>query len=287
LALACASLSQPTAAGAQQGQTAQELPLNAPFRYSGFQPGPESITAARFRLEIPEPGLLALDLTGLGDPRSEPLLRPLAPAAAVAGSDPALILHRTPTSILVALREAGAFSVEVAAVDLDQSLPAFKLWPSFLPLSSLPGDPFINAVDPWDDEIDPKPPGQGGGVAPRDLLCSLGEHDDHGDTPLCATPLPTGSFLTGELLNDAGDDEDIFSFRLQDPTAISLEVVSSLAVRTALRDRNGMALAIAESEGEPLRLARVLAAGRYFLEVEGRYGDSGVYALTLRQHGQR
>jgi hypothetical protein len=277
-------LAHPASAAAQRSLPAEELPLNTTLRHPGVQPEPGSISAAWFRLKVPEAGLLALDLTALGDPQAEPLLRLLTPASPAVGPGAATILRRTPTSALVAVNGAGGYAVEVAALDRDQTLPEFKLHASFLTLGSQLEVPIITEVDPWDDELDPKP-GPGGNGAWLDELCSPGGQDDHGDTQLCATPLRGEEPVAGELQNDAGDDEDVFSFRLPVTTVIAIEAASHLALQVILRDRNGLALADARTEGggDSVRLARALPAGRYFLEVEGVGGDSGAYALTLRQ----
>jgi len=66
---------------------------------------------------------------------------------------------------------------------------------------------------------------------------------------------------------------------------LTVEVVSDAAVRLVLRNSDGLVMAVlrAESAEEPLRLARAIAAGRYFLEVEGLNGGDAVYTLTLRR----
>lgn len=62
-------------------------------------------------------------------------------------------------------------------------------------------------------------------------------------------------------------------------------VLPDSALQLVLRNADGVAIAAAQSEGggSRLRLARALAAGRYFLDVESLSGDDAVYFLTLQQ----
>jgi hypothetical protein len=144
------------------------------------------------------------------------------------------------------------------------------------------GGPFEKDVDPWDDDLDgkkpPSPPS--GATAVGDELCALGEQDDHGDVPLCDTPVGSDRTVAGVLHNDAGDDEELFI-----PLTAVITVEADSVLQLVLRDRDGLAVAAAESEGRgaPLRLARALAVGCYLLEVESLNGDDAVYALTLHR----
>jgi hypothetical protein len=242
-----------------------------------MEPTPGRVASVRFRVNVPQAGFLALDLTIPGSVEPEPTLRLVAGGALRR-------LAQTPTSLLVEAQEAGTLLVEVAALESYQSLPAFKLRSAFKAEGTAVGGLIVaNDVDPWDDDLGgKKPPGT---AAVGDELCALGEQDDHGDVPLCSTPIVSIQPVAGTLHNEAGDDEDVFLVHLPSMAVLTVETVADAAVELVLRNGDGLAVAIQRSEGagEPLRLARALAAGRYFLEVESLNGDDAVYALTLHR----
>ncbi len=285
-AVAFASLLGLPAASAAPGTPATELLLNTTIRHAAIEPEPGAVAATRFRVGVPQAGFLALDLTLAGGAQPEPVLRVLGGSFYTGGGASAAprLIAETPTALLVEAHDAGMLLVEVAALEPDQSLPAFKLRSAFQAAGSAAGGPFAKDVDPWDDDLGPKPPPPNG-IAVEDELCAVGEQDDHGDVPLCATPIGSGKTATGVLQNDAGDDEDLFIFRLPVTAVMTAEVVSDSGLQLVLRDRDGLVVAAIQSDGEaaPLRLARALAPGSYFLEVESLYGSDAVYALTLHR----
>lgn len=281
LALASVLASPPASAAAPEAPHPADLFLNTTVRHPAFEPRPGAIATVRFRVEVPQAGLLALHLTVAGGAQPEPVLRILVPLSTSG------LLRRvlqTPNTLIVEAREEGTFFVEVAAVESDQGLPAFKLRSAFQAAGPGPAGSLDKEVDPWDDDLDGKPPLGGSNIVGNEL-CALGEQDDHGDVTLCATPIGGGKTVSGVLHNDGGDDEDLFRFRLPDTGIITVEAVSDSALQLVLRDGDGLAVMVTrnESGGTPLRLARALAAGRYFLEVESLNGDDAVYALTLRR----
>jgi hypothetical protein len=282
-------LAWPSAAAAAPRVLAPaELLLNTTFRHAGLKPEPGLVAAARFRVEIPQDGLLALDLTLAGGVEPEPVLRLLdVYLPAVERAVGALRrVAQTPTALLVDAREGGTLLVEVTALEPGQSLPAFKLRSAFQTLDPAEGGAFTHKdVDPWDDDLDGRKPPPHVVTVVGEELCELVEGDDYGDVPLCATPINSAKTVAGVLHNDAGDDEDLFLFRLPATAVVTVEAVSEADLQLVLRDGDGLAVAIARSEGKgaPLRLARALAAGRYFLEVESLNGDDAVYALTLHR----
>jgi hypothetical protein len=286
LALASLLASPPASAAGPEAPAPAELFLNTTVRHAAVEPEPGAAAAARFRVEIPQAGVLALNLSISGGAQPEPVLRVLGFSPPTRGhiDDATWWAAQTPASLLVEAHEAGTLLVEVAALEPDRSLPAFKLRSTFRAADG----PFAKDVDPWDDDIGGEKPPPGGGAAAEDELCASGERDDHGDVPLCATPIPSDKAVTGVLRNDAGDDEDLFLFRLPVMTVITLEAVSDSPLQLVLRDRDGLAVATTQSEsgGGPLRLARALAAGRYFLEVESLHGEDAAYALTLHRPGR-
>lgn len=282
LTLASVLASPPAWATASEAPASVGLVLNTTVRHPAFEPRPGEVAAARFRVEIPQAGLLALHLTVAGGAQPEPVLRMLAPLPA---KGQLRRVVQTPNALFIVAREEGTFFVEVAAVENDRGLPAFKLRSAFQTAGSALAGSLDKEVDPWDDDLDGKKPPSGGSTVVGSELCALGEQDDHGDVPPCATPIGGGKTVSGVLHNDGGDDEDLFRFRLPDTGVIAIEAVSDSALQLVLRDGDGLAVAITrnESGGTPLRLARALAAGRYFLEVESLEGDDAVYVLTLRR----
>lgn len=280
LALASMLALPPASAAASDAPVPATLLLNTTLRHAAIDPEPGATASSRFRIDIPQAGLLALDVTLAGDVQPEPVLRLL-------GSSLPTGVRATPTALLVENREAVTLLVEVAALESAQSLPAFKLRSAFREADSETDTPIIDEVDPWDDDLGgKKPPGSG---IVGDVLCALEEHDDHGDVLLCATPIDSSRTVTGVLHNEAGDDEDLFLVRLPATAVLEVEAVSGSALQLVLRDGGGLAVAVTQSEGggAPLRLTRALAAGRYFLEVEGLNGDDAEYALTLHRPSRR
>jgi hypothetical protein len=277
LILAFGLISPPVSAAAPETPAPEELLLNTTARHAAMEPTPGAVAAVRFRVEVPEAGLLALDLTIPESVQPEPALRLLTGGALRR-------LAQTPTSLLVEAREARTLLVEVVALEPYQSLPAFKLRSAFKAGSAAVGGLIIaNEVDPWDDDLGgKKPPGV---VVIGDGLCAPEEQDDHGDVPLCATPIGTSQSVSGVLHNGEGDDEDVFEVRLPGTAVLTVEAVADTSVQLVLRNSDGLAVAELRSEGAgtPLRLARALAAGRYLLEVESLNGDDAVYALNLHR----
>jgi hypothetical protein len=250
------SLLPPAASAAAPYRPApEELLLNTTFRHAAIEPDAGAVAAARFRMEIPQAGLLALDLSLLGAEQPEPLLRVLGFSSPTSGAT-LKVAAQTPGGLLAEVEEAGTLLVEVAALEPDLRLPAFRLRSAFR-ADSAAGSRFEKDVDPWDDDLDGRkpPPPPAGATTAGDELCVLVEQDDHGDVPLCATPIGSAKAVAGVLHNDAGDDEDLFVFRLPATAAITVEVLADSAVQLVLRDRDGLAVAINESEGggTPLR----------------------------------
>jgi len=289
LTLAAALAWPAVSAAAPKAPAFAELLLNTTVHHTGVEPEPGAVAAVRFRIEIPEAGLLALNLTVAGGTPLEPVLRLLDLPAATGGraNGAPQRLAQTPAALLVEARDKGTLFVEVAALEPDQSLPAFKLRSAFQPADpEVDGHLIAADVDPWEDDLGgKKPPGANSG----DVLCELGEQDDHGDVPLCATPLSSGQPAAGVLHNDAGDDEDLFRFRLAETAVIAVEAASDSPLQLVLRDGDGLAVAAARSKSGSARLhlARALAAGRYFLEVESLNGFGAEYVLTLHRPSRR
>ena len=120
-----------------------------------------------------------------------------------------------------------------------------------------------------------------------EALCRSGEQDDHGELFPCATPL-AGTRVAGEIRNPWGDDRDLFAFRLDAPQTVRLETSGELDTLGQLYDSSGQALAAADGggRGENFRLVKTLGAGVYFVRVEGRRWEEGLYTLEVGAVGR-
>ena len=116
-------------------------------------------------------------------------------------------------------------------------------------------------------------------------LCSA--TDDHGDTLACATWLSGGQAI-GEISNGYGDDTDVFAIELRSLTTLRFRVDGQVEVAGSLYDRHGQRLAaeLRPAAGGGSRLVETLAAGRYYLRVEGRRGETGSYGILVEAMGR-
>jgi hypothetical protein len=103
-------------------------------------------------------------------------------------------------------------------------------------------------------------------------VCHLGPQDDHGDSFLCATEISSGQSQTGEI---AAADQDLFSFALTTSRAVTLTLTGDAGLTASLQGEDGTLLA-ADGRG-----TRTLAAGRYFVRIEGANGAQGSYVLGM------
>ncbi|MEM9598100.1 MAG: hypothetical protein AAGD06_27810 [Acidobacteriota bacterium] len=114
-------------------------------------------------------------------------------------------------------------------------------------------------------------------------LCQGGEQDDHADTALCATSISLGSQTTGVLDNAYGDDEDRFTFRLEQRTVVALDVSGS-GLHMVLEDADGQRLSPWDGCLDSSYLVRDLGPGRYGVRVvagASHIGGDGTSAYTL------
>lgn len=106
--------------------------------------------------------------------------------------------------------------------------------------------------------------------------------DDHADTFACATRLDTGRSIEGEIRNGWGDDEDVFTFTLEQSHGLRIEVAGAVELDIQLYDSSGHRLALEPGVGEPPAERYVLlAAGSYSLRLAGTHGREGPYRLRL------
>jgi len=104
-----------------------------------------------------------------------------------------------------------------------------------------------------------------------------GSQDDHGDSFLCATEIGLGETRTGTI---TAADHDIFTFVAAAATQVNLGLSTSADLSAGLYGEDG-SLVAADARG-----LQTLAAGRYFVRIEGRNGAQGTYGLTLDSSSQ-
>ena len=120
------------------------------------------------------------------------------------------------------------------------------------------------------------------GITPVD------EADDHADIAACATVLEPDTPLTGEIANSRGDDNDVFSFVLEEPAVVDIATRGETDTFAELLDREGHLLAADDDAGgrRNFRLERLLAPGRYFVRIRGAGTAEGPYELSLARRSQ-
>lgn len=110
-------------------------------------------------------------------------------------------------------------------------------------------------------------------------ICQLGPNvDDHGNSFACASEIAPGTSLAGVM---ATGDRDVFAFSLAAGETVDIE--GAAAVSGQLFDAAGNLLASEEDRGSGLGflISETLAAGRYFVRVNGPGGTQGAYTLSL------
>lgn len=114
-------------------------------------------------------------------------------------------------------------------------------------------------------------------------LCAVGELDDHGDGFLCATALASEGETAGEIANGLADDGDVFTFSLPGQRTIAIETSGDTDTYGVLYDKDGQRLSGDDDSGDSsnFRITKTLAAGRYFVRVEGAGAAEGEYELVL------
>jgi Bacterial pre-peptidase C-terminal domain len=116
-------------------------------------------------------------------------------------------------------------------------------------------------------------------------FCDLGETDDHADDPLCATAIDLDGHDDGDI-DDGGsndDDEDFFTFVLTAGTTVDIESSGDLDTFGSLYDESGALLETDDDDGtgDNFFIERTLAAGRYYVRVEGVDGAEDSYGLEV------
>jgi pre-peptidase len=111
-------------------------------------------------------------------------------------------------------------------------------------------------------------------------VCHLGNVDDHGESFLCATPIAIDGSDSGEIDSSTANDVDVFTFTLGSAATVTIESSGSTDVDGSLFDEQGTLItADADSgSGANFLISRSLAAGRYYVRVEGA---DGVYGISV------
>jgi hypothetical protein len=270
IALLCA---QPSVAGTPESSSCEVLlPSDVHRRAQGFVAETHC-----YRLDLPSPGLLHLDLSVAGGSASRARLT----MTAAGGSPAALDTVWRSAAERLQLAPSGSYLLEVSAEDPRRPLPAYRLSSRFAATDKSETDGEL--------EIDPLPFSGGAHKSetdgeleidplPLQALCKDG--DDHGDTFACATAIPWT--VAGEIDNGWGDDVDVFRFRVRDWQTLEIAIAGSADIRGELYDGAGQRLAGDGDggDGDGFRLVRTLGPGPYFVRVEG--GSRGTYSLEVR-----
>lgn len=116
-------------------------------------------------------------------------------------------------------------------------------------------------------------------------VCGEGESDDHGDSFLCASPQSLTSAGSGQLAATNDDDDDLYTFVLSAQKTVEVKSTGETDTFGSLYNSAGSRLGTANSGGggPNFRIAQTLAAGRYYVRVEGKDGTEGSYGLSVTE----
>jgi len=109
-------------------------------------------------------------------------------------------------------------------------------------------------------------------------VCHLGDVDDHGESFLCATPIAIDGSDTGEIDSSTTNDVDVFTFTLSSAATVTIESSGSTDVDGSLFDEQGTLITSDTDSGSGANflISYSLAAGRYYIRVEGADGAYGI-----------
>lgn len=130
--------------------------------------------------------------------------------------------------------------------------------------------------------IQVRPPGSASGDFTINVeftdVCHLGAVDDHGQSFLCATPVAVDGGDDGEIDSGTTSDIDMFTFTLGSAATVTLASSGSTDVDGSLFDVNGTLIDSDEDSGtgDNFQIVHYLAAGKYYLRLEGADGAYGV-----------
>ncbi|MCP4660050.1 MAG: hypothetical protein GY856_32005 [bacterium] len=288
--LLAALLLVPSGAFAEVGEVCSELTLNTTIRRTET-PVPQ--TRDCYRATVPSRGLLTLDVSAPWTPDAEPQLVFLGRDSSNRRRGYRLV-RETPRGVIVEVKAPGTFVVEIVSEDPRQPLSGYKLRSAFV-RGGAPSAAVRKDVDEEEcDILEINSPTSGaslmefcvtagldGGTEPyrlgrRFTPCELGEVDDHGDTPLCATPMVLESSTAGEIGNDAGDDEDFFTFALEQRRSVEIGILGGDTSQLTLYDGDVRKMDAGTRCGDSSWVVRTLEPGRYYVRVRGVGGAYGL-----------
>ena len=118
-------------------------------------------------------------------------------------------------------------------------------------------------------------------------VCHLGDLDDHGDSFLCATALTVGgSSASGQITySSSAADGDMFTFELSSSATVTITSTGSTDVTGTLYNADGDILDSDDNGGSSpnFQIVESLAAGRYYVRVEGVGTTTGSYSVSATQ----
>ena len=269
--------------------TAHPLPLNGTVRMDGLDVG----ETASFSVEVPEPGLLTVEVNTPGfeneipwiDLEYDDCLREEA------GRLQALILRRSLGRQILEVMTPGTYDFRVGILALDRRLGSYTLSVRFQALEwpepgKVPGQvddenlPYKDG-EPGDDteEVDNEILPFGSGPIPG----CVGAGEPANDLSLCASHLPPFGVVDGQLEIGSGWDHDYFVFVLPRLSRVRLFTTGTTDTFGTLYDAYGHRLMAADHGGgdQNFSLVASLAPGRYYVRVEGALGAEGSYHLAL------
>ncbi len=191
----------------------------------------------------------------------------------------------------IASEVPGILRLSASGADLSAYLYAGQT----CPMSALLGeatlatstDQLVMSIAAGDYRLKIKPYNGASGSYSLDLklydVCAQGESDDHGDSPLCASPQSLTSAGSGEISATNDDDDDFFTFVLASTVTVEIKSTGSLDTFGSLYGAGGNRLATADGggSGSNFKIVKTLSAGRYFVRVEGKDGAEGSYGLSV------
>lgn len=196
-------------------------------------------------------------------------------------------LERHASGGVVEVREAGMHRICASAQDAELPVYEVKLLSGFAPgWIAKDGNPEEEEPDPdptpfkdgnpEEEEPDPDP----FSAEPRRFgeICRRMAEDDHGDVMACASRLELGETVRAELGDGREEDDDVFSFVLDELRTVQV-TVEGAAAEGFLLDRWGRRLEADEavSDGR-LRLVKTLVPGRYYVRLRG---GAGAYEMAF------
>lgn len=118
-------------------------------------------------------------------------------------------------------------------------------------------------------------------------VCHLGDLDDHGDSFLCASSLTVGgSSASGQITYVSSTaDGDMFTFELSSSATVTIVSTGSTDVTGTLYNADGDILDSDDNGGSSpnFQIVESLAAGRYYVRVEGAGTTTGSYSVSVTQ----